>query len=504
MSRYTVFAFASLLCCVPVANAGEEPVGILSGGGHESSPLLLSTDAGARRFMPVGKLRTGDGTYNCTASVIAGADTPSPTRRALILTAGHCVEESDDNAVIIDRVPDASWSFTPAYFIDSQSKHVTYGIGRVLYATMKEVDLAVMELTATYGELAVLGIHPLRLSADDVAPGAPIELVHIPVVDVPEEQQFLRHAACHVDASQSIVEGGHPWRWTATMPNDCQGVAGGTSGSPVFLQGKAEIAAVLNTTVTPGYRGCGLGRPCELHDTSLLVPREGTSYAIPTDRIARALRSDGSLDIARLDDGRGVRLTRTAFSWTSQRIEQVDGEEVPARWGLRIEEGFPLVRYKTGLANTIDCADIAGYSAPLRREDQPLLGLPVPAQDGIYAACVIGGSVGGIWQSPAHATVLLRQIDNTPPTVAPPIEVRDLGERIEVRPGFVLWELVDLFVKHGPAASVDCEHAEGYVRDIRTRWYPVDESQPWRFCAYGLDEAGNRGPAATYESTRHD
>lgn len=359
-----------------------------------------------------------------------------------------------------------------------------------------------MELTATYGELAALGIHPMRLGANEPAPGAPIDLVHVPAIDVPEEKQFLRHSSCHADAPQSIVEGTHPWRWTATVPNDCAGVAGGTSGSPVFLQGTAEIIAILNTTVTPGLRGCGFGRPCELREDNLLVPREETSYAIPTGRIARALRNDGSLDIDLLDDGRGITLTRTPFYWTSQRVEQFEGEEVPARWNLHIEKGFDLVRYKTGPANAIDCAEIAGYSAPLPVDSQPLLKLPVPSEDGIYAACVIGGSAGGVWQSPAHATVRLRQIDNTPPTVAPLITTRDLIERREVRPGFVLWELVSLFVKHGPAALVDCEQREGYVPDIRTRWYTVDESQPWRFCAFGTDEAGNPGPPATYESDR--
>nr|WP_240147954.1 serine protease [Luteibacter yeojuensis] len=447
-------------------------------------------------------MRTGDGSYHCTASVIAGHGTPVPTRPALILTAGHCVEESDDNAVIVDRPADPSWTFTPAYFIDTQPEHVAHRVGRVVYATMKEVDLAVMELTATYGELAALGIHPLRLGSGDIATGTPVELVHVPVIDVPEDQQFLRHSSCHAGLRRSIVEGGHPWRWTSALQNDCRGVAGGTSGAPVFLQGATEIVGILNTTVAPGYLGCGLGRPCELHDDNLLTPREETSYAIPIERIARALRDDGSLDISRLDDGRGVGLTRTLPYWTSQRLEHVDGEDIPARWNLRIEDGFSLVRYKTGPANAVDCADIAGYSDPQTVESQPLRGRLLPPQDGIYAACVIGGSTSGVWQSPAHATVRLRQIDNTPPTARPPIQTRVIGEQTEVRPGFALWELVDLFVKYGPAAQIDCGQPEGYVQDIRTRWYPADETQPWRLCAYGVDEAGNRGPPAAYESHR--
>lgn len=89
MYRSTVFIFASLLCYAPFASASASDETAVN-----PSPLLLSTDPGANRFLPVGKLRTGDGSYHCTASVIAGADTPAPTRRALIVTAGHCVEES--------------------------------------------------------------------------------------------------------------------------------------------------------------------------------------------------------------------------------------------------------------------------------------------------------------------------------------------------------------------------------------------------------------------------
>jgi len=64
---------------------------------QEQAPLLLSDDPQAARFMPVGQLRTGDGGYHCTATVIAGASPPADDRPALLLTAGHCVEESDDN-----------------------------------------------------------------------------------------------------------------------------------------------------------------------------------------------------------------------------------------------------------------------------------------------------------------------------------------------------------------------------------------------------------------------
>lgn len=479
------------------AAASPKP-GILSDAARNPAPLLLSTDPRAARFSAVGKLLMGDGAYHCTGSVVAASDSPPPSSHALILTAGHCVEESDENAVIIDRPAKPSWSFTPAYFIDTQSKHVTFGIERVLHSTMKNADIAVLSLKATYGELAALGVRPLRLQPTGMAPGAPVELAHIPVIGVAEEARFLRHSTCRAQARQTIFEDPNPWYWPAALPNDCQGVAGGTSGSPVFAMDGGGVIAVLNTTVSPGYVGCGGGRPCELTDGGLPVAREDTSYAMPVERIAQAIRDDGTIDVTRLDPGSGVTLSRTRAGWITQRNELIDGERVPARWNLRIEEGFDLVRYKTGPATTTNCADNAGYSEARPYSDQPLVGLALPAQEGVHVACVIGGTTGGIWQAPRDATIRLRQIDDTAPAVVPYLDSREHDGLTEVKPDFVLWELRSLFVKFGPASQTDCQAPDGYQPHRWSRWYAVDKKQPWRFCAYGNDIADNQGPTATF------
>lgn len=488
---------SNMTACAAPAQA---PRTIMPGAAQSKAPLLLSTDPEAERFIPVGKLLTGTGNYNCTATLIAGADTPAPDRPALILTAGHCVEESDDNTVIVDRPGEKAWSFTPAFFIDTQPKHVSFGIARVVYATMKDVDLAVLQLDSTYGDLASHGVFPLRLATATTSPETPIELTHIPVTGVPPEERFLRYSQCRADAYQFIYEAYIPWRWSKAIPNDCQGVAGGTSGSPVFAKDGKDVIAVLNTTATPGYVGCGPGRPCELTGEGLPVPREGSSYAIPVERIALALKADSTVDLSQLDPGHGVTLTRTTFSWSTRSNEVIDGELVPAQWNLKmgIDDGFDVVRYKIGLANSTHCADIDGYSAPTPIGEQPLIAQQMPKQEGIYAACVIGRSANGTWQSPSHATVRLRRIDETPPTITPGVSERDLGVYLQVRPEFVPWEVTTLRVKHGPAGVVDCDTPDGYTRHRNNHWYPVEnQSGPWRFCAYGADSAGNAGPAVT-------
>jgi len=502
-----ITSIALALCGSSLAGAevvrSEDPAqrpepGILAGAALTEAPLLRSNDPGAERFLPVGKLLTGSGGYHCTATLIAGAVSPPPNQPALILTAGHCVnDDMRDNEVVIDQPAGSDWSYTPAYFIDIPSQHVPVAVTRTVYATMKAADLAVLQLNATYGQLAGRGIHPLRLERVPATPQASIELVHIPVVGVPAQEQFLRRSICRIQTQATpLVEGYYPWFWSAAVPNDCEGVAGGTSGSPVFQLGGSTVIGVLNTTVTPGYTGCGLGRPCEPTDTGD-YSREGSSYYMQIDRIAQALRNDGTLDLAQLDPGNGVTLERAHPNWITQRNETIDGETRPARWNLRIGEDFDWIWYKTSTARSIDCANINGYQGPYPSTDQSLLSLQPPAAEGVYALCAIGQTSGGVRQPYEHATVVLRQIDETPPIIAPQIDEQSGGGAIRVAPLFSQHELVDLFIKYGPVTQTDCQNREGYQRYRRNQYVTVDKSQAWRFCAYGADYADNAGPPTT-------
>jgi Trypsin-like peptidase domain len=479
----------------------EQPVpGILTGAAPTQAPLLRSTDPGAQRFVPVGKLLTGAGNYHCTASLIAGTVTPPPNSPALILTAGHCVNDNmTANEVMIDQPAGSEWSYTPAYFIDTPAQHIPVAVDRVVYATMKGSDLAVLQLSATYGQLAARGINPLRLERAAAVPNTPIELVHVPVMGVPVEEQFLRRSVCHTQTGATpLFESYFPWFWTATVPNDCEGVAGGTSGSPVFNLGYAAIVGVLNTTVTPDFTGCGLGRPCEPTDTGDFS-REQASYSITVDRIVDALKDDGTLDVSQLDPGHGVTLTRVnSPAWSTQRNQTIDDTLVPARWNLRINDGFDLVFYKVGQANAIDCASINGYQGPFLAADQPLIALQTPSQEGVYAVCVVGQAAGsGTWQPYEYATVELRQIDETPPNYAPSVNERSTGDRIDVMPLFSQFELIDLYVKYGPLEQTDCQKPLDYQRYRRNQWISFDRQQASRFCAYGVDLAENAGPPLT-------
>ncbi|TCV95699.1 V8-like Glu-specific endopeptidase [Luteibacter rhizovicinus] len=457
-----------------------------------NAPLLLSTAPGAERFRPVGKLMAAS---HCTATLIAGEGPVDPQRPALILTAGHCAaHDLGDNNAIVDAPADSAWRYTPAYFIDTQPAHTSFAVERVLYATMKSIDLAVMQLDATYGDLAAVGIAPMRLEPTATTIATPIELTHVPIIGVPDEERYLRHSLCTANEARRLFEDRHPWFWTSAVPNDCEGVAGGTSGSPVVLRDRASVIGVLNTTVDES-NGCGSGRPCELVEGEGM-PREGSSYFIPIDSIARAFTTDGIFDVDLLDPGSGIALTRTGHWSTRELVADAEGNMHPAIWNLQASTQFDELRYKVGFAQTLDCAITEGYSAALRTTDQPLINLPTPTREGIYGMCIVGRTNGDSdWQKPEYASVKLRQIDETPPTLTPLIAVlRETEEKWDVYGATQPSEVSSVQIKFGPRATTDCDVDEGY-HYADAHWETLSRARaPWRFCARGADLAGNPSP----------
>ncbi|GLQ96169.1 trypsin-like serine peptidase [Dyella mobilis] len=462
---------------------------------ENEAPLLLSTDPGAERFRPVGKLSASS---QCTATLIAGAHLPADSASALVLTAGHCVGSFDTNKVLVNEAAPNNWTFTPAYFVDNGPQHRSFAVRRIAYATMKNVDLAVLELGATYADLAAVDVYPMHLYATQPEPTAGIQVAHVPIQDIPVYERFLRLSNCHADTRRTIFESLYPWLWSEAVPNLCQGIRGGSSGSPVVLQNQNEVVGVINTTVDPSRNGCGLNRPCELEGKAGLI-REGVSYYIPIDVIAQALTADSKLDLSKLDPGDGATLTRKLHAyWATQRtVDDGDGTRVPAPWNLTIGEESQQVRYKTGLADRTSCAGIDGYGDTIDAAEQPLKNLAIPSAEGIYKICVIARQAGqDKWQEPAYASFMLHQIDNTPPVSTPRLRF-DESDTFWI--AYAEDDLYDVFtrtIKYGPLAETDCDDPEGFFTPSPI--FPgvrLNKAEaPWRFCAKGFDIAGNVSP----------
>lgn len=455
----------------------------------EASLLPSSSDA---RYHAVGKLVAA---RHCTAALVAGSDTPDADRPALLLTSAHCVLDDafKDGAreVIVDSEAGEGWSFTPAYFQDSQADHRPIDVRRVRYATMKGVDMAVVELGATYGDFTAAGIQPLVVASPHIIGDLPIELVHIPQTGVVTEDQFLRLSTCQAGEPVRLFEG--PRFLTQESRTDCAGVSGGSSGSPALREGSSEVMGVMGTMVDPRFDGCGEDRPCELTGREP-VSHTGASYLSLAAPFMAAFRADGSWDGAALDPGDGVKLGRRVPQFTRSQIEE-EGSPIPAPWGVIVDDRTRWVRYKQGDAATIDCASAEGYSAPVYAAERPWENQPLDQGEGAYALCVLGQKgIDNDWQAPEHASVTLRVIDDTPPTAAPEVAIREDTEdswTVELVAGYV----PPYLVKVGKIADTDCGDEQKY-RSMDTPFIRLPKAKaPFRICVKAKDQAGNVSPA---------
>lgn len=462
------------------------------------APLL--TSASEARFRAVGLVDLpGGGT--CTGSLVAGSTSPDGSRPALLLTSGHCVlgRELLPNQVLVDQAAPSGYRFTPAYFQDAQAVHRPVAVERILYATTKNMDVAVLRLAVSYGDLAALGVAPLVPAAPGIVGRLPVDVPQIPAADVPLDERFLRLAACHASEPVKVFEGERLLlRESAT---DCVGVAAGSSGSPVLRGGTSDIVGVLGTMVDPRLDGCGFDRPCELTGRQAFS-REGASYHSLTAPLLGAFRADGGWEARSLDAGNGVALARTVGQYTRSRVVE-EGELAPARWGIVVGDDTRWIRFKHGDAATTDCASIDGYGAPTLAREQPMDRLPVGPAEGVYVMCVVGQlGIDNDWQSPEHASVMLRVIDDTAPTAAPRPAVHaesDAAWIVRIRSPYVAPPIV----KVGRLLTTDCNDENGY-RELASTFISLPKAKgPLRVCAKGSDEAGNVSPLGVLDLPPH-
>ncbi|MFK0297432.1 trypsin-like peptidase domain-containing protein [Streptomyces sp. NPDC090442] len=450
----------------------------------------------------------------CTATVVAASSDPEPSHKALIVSNGHCVRDTlGTNEVLIDRpVPEdeQQWTFTPAYFHDNTTEQKTFDVERIAYATMKDIDVSVLQLSATYADLAQLNVLPRTLSSAGVpAEGTRLQAAHAPSDGMPEGEDFLRLSNCQATGS-GIALHEHTWLWRGFARTDCRGISGGSSGGAVTTAQGDQLVGMINTVSTPGYLGCGLGRPCEGSAQGLVIPADDTVYVTPVDALASCLDEAGlrlNRPGCRLDAGRQVTL-----EFTGQQT-QSDTPQGPAHWDVHAtagqDDGHAYVAFKTGPFGTTDCTKREGYSRP-----QPL-GTPgadyrelLPRQDNLYILCAAGGPSpavrGAGWSaSLAHPSHAYARVDNTPPTVQPSLSVQRFGEGADasyrVYPVYQPWEITSYKVKYGPKDTTDCADPRDYhfYRNVPAL---LQESQgPWTYCAIGHDNADNATAPKAFE-----
>ncbi|MFJ7209855.1 trypsin-like peptidase domain-containing protein [Streptomyces sp. NPDC098789] len=468
------------------------------------APLVESESEAGKRLRASGRLSAASA---CTATVIAPSTDVNARDKALILTAGHCVNSSmGTNEVVVDKVAPTGWSFTPSYFKDNKDLHSKNRVESIVYATMKDADIAVLRLESTYADLAKRGIAPRGISGEYPKVAESVEVGHAPSDGIPADEQYMRVSECVIQRDDiALTEGA--WLWRDAVAADCAGVHGGSSGSPVGKAG-GPVTAVLNTIATPGFLGCGLNRPCEGRPNGLWVPSDGTSYATPVGTLAACLRPTG-VDFSRpgcnLDRGEHLDL-----SFRASTIKSMN-ESGPNRWNVTAGAGmshYTWASFKEGKLGVVNCSNPHGYSRPTKLEGSNIrFNGPLPKEDGLHVVCSIGGSGPDLsdtsWSAslsnPAYAYA---KVDNTPPVASPVIDVMefesDQGPAFSVSPGLALWEIVSMDYKYGPKGTVDCSDRSGYQGYIGFPAVMNKNEGSFTYCAIGSDYAGNETKPAEF------
>ncbi len=256
---------------------------------------MLSTAAG-RRYNGVGLLEVNYGM--CTGFLFSTG--VHPKAPAYVLTNGHCqgnAHKLPNNREIMVNRPTKT-EFTVNYFHDFKAARLTIPVKRLVYGTMKNTDIAILELTKTQQEIIAAGIVPLQIATTPPASGEPAIVVGIPSEGVKDELNFLHAVTCSTGELANVKE--DVYNWKKSLRHRCS-IVGGMSGSPMISLKTDRVVGIINTGVNDNATKqpqCSINRPCEVAQNGLVQTFPQENYAQLVDRIPTCFNPQGIFDLA--------------------------------------------------------------------------------------------------------------------------------------------------------------------------------------------------------------
>jgi hypothetical protein len=491
MVRFALF-FAAVLMAGPAMLAQRQLP--LSGARDGDAPVLLSNADGQSPYTGIGRYL---GRASCTAVFVTmfdegqgGGNAP-----AYALTNGHCPEFPGSNEVLLDRLP-IRGQVIFNYFADTTSSQLSVAVTRVVYATMKGQDIAVLELALRHDQLRDRGVEPWPIARMRPAPDEPIAIIGAP------GSSFLRLTACRLDGQAPLVIE-YIWHWYGFFRNMCLGIQPGSSGSPAISRRTGEMVGLVNTSTSggrPAFTECVLDHPCEPAvggesgrlETNYVTPLLGVDACFPGGRF------DVSSAGCTLDPGEQVRVTPNFWGRVNPRLSSVPLGRPVTHWNVLVSGPFERYRYKVASAGVDDCREPRGYTPPQSMRVRPIIEDALPEREGWHFLCVLGGpdpGTRGATQSAAFPTVVAVRVDSVRPRVPAPLVIEDVGPSWQVR--FVTHdpEVSTYAYKSGRPAETRCEDGAGYRLALIPFISLPKSGRPYVFCAIPYDAALNAGRA---------
>jgi hypothetical protein len=255
---------------------------------------MLSTAAG-RRYNGVGLIEANYGI--CTGFLFSTG--VHPNAPAYVLTNGHCqgtAHKLPTNREIIVNRPTKT-QFTVNYFHDFKAERLTIPVKRLVYGTMKNTDIAILELTKTQQDLIAAGVVPLQIAPTPPESGEPAIVVGVPSEGVKDELNFLHSVTCRTGELANVKE--DVYNWKKSIRHRCS-IVGGMSGSPMISLKTHRVIGIINTGVNDNATKqpqCSLNRPCEVAQNGSIQTFPQENYGQLVDRIPSCFNSQGVFDL---------------------------------------------------------------------------------------------------------------------------------------------------------------------------------------------------------------
>ncbi len=256
---------------------------------------LLSV-AASRKYNGIGLIDVDYGV--CTGFAIT-TEVQQPNAPAYVVTNGHCqgsLSKLPNNRDIIVNKPSKT-HFIVNYFHDFKLDRLSIPVRRMVYGTMKNNDIAILELTKTQQELTKAGITPLKISVRPARIGEPLVVVGIPSQGVKDALNFLHAATCQTGATVHLKE--DIYNWKKSIRHRCS-IVGGMSGSPMISLKTRRVVGIINTGVNDNSERqpqCSLNRPCEVAANGRVQTFAHENYGQLVHQIPTCFNPQGIFDL---------------------------------------------------------------------------------------------------------------------------------------------------------------------------------------------------------------
>jgi hypothetical protein len=476
--------------CTPGLRGAQLPT---YGAEDDGPPVLLNNADGRNVYAGVVRLQSR---ATCTGAFIDTSPERPDEAPAYVLTNGHCVDFPGSNDVKLNLPARGQVVFD--YFVDTVPRQRPVAIAAIPYATMKGIDVAVVELSARYGDLVRSGVTPLAVARQAprdneavVIVGAPLQPAGVP--------PYLRLVACRLEGVAPIVLE-FTWHWFQSARNPCLGIQPGSSGSPVISRISESIIGLVNTTTAQSRpeSACYLDSPCEPGD-GVATFLANTNYSSPVVGLAECFDNVGRFVLSRggcpLDPGglvpspgnRGGVNPTLGSPWIG----------LPTRtWDVAVDRTFAYYRFKVVEAIKGDCQDIGDYGRAQDPLLAPRINEPLPLDEGLHLLCVIGGpnrpAGRQLWSADFPSVVPVR-IDLTPPSLQAQVRVSSAVNGWSVAFGSIPYEVSGHVFKFGRVAETRCSDPADYRLALIPFIFIPRGNFPTLLCVIPFDDAGNGG-----------